>query len=275
MTRRDVAQVVIAAGGLGTRVASWSAFLPKELAPVDGQPGLVHLLEEISALGPARVVLVYHPYYRPFIRWARRALTAGATARYRRAAGLPITHPPRWEHLDLAFMAQRGAYADVTSVLNGATRLRTGDLFVAFADNLYPHDNPLLALRAGPAGTSVLARPYDQAEASRRGIIVTIDDGGHRRMVDLVEKPDPATSRALEQRHGADSLWLLEGRARLTAAFVAHLRALRLPAGVEPKLSLALRGFCRDHAVTVVATTSPVVDLGVPGQPNLRAAPVA
>jgi hypothetical protein len=61
----------------------------------------VHLVEEIAALGPARVVLVYHPYYQPFIRWVRRVLTSGAGARYQRAAGLPVIHPPRWEHLDL------------------------------------------------------------------------------------------------------------------------------------------------------------------------------
>ena len=91
----------------------------------------------------------------------RRILTTGATARYRRAAGLPPDHAPRWEQLDLAFVRQHGRYADVTSILNGAARLRAGDLYMAFADNLYPHGNPMLALHASPAGDTVLARPYD------------------------------------------------------------------------------------------------------------------
>lgn len=89
MTRRDRTRVVVAAGGLGTRVRDWSAFLPKEFTPVDGQPGIVRLLSEISALGPAHVVVVYHPYYEPFIRWARTVLTSRAAARYCRTAGLP------------------------------------------------------------------------------------------------------------------------------------------------------------------------------------------
>ena len=37
-------------------------YIPKEFYPVDGRPGIVHLLEEIAALGPAEVVIVCHPY---------------------------------------------------------------------------------------------------------------------------------------------------------------------------------------------------------------------
>ena len=274
MTGRDVTQVVVAAGGLGTRVQDWSAFAPKEFTPVDGQPGIVRLLGEISALGRARVVVVYHPYYEPFIRWARRVLTTGATARYHRAAGLPPGHAPRWEQLDLAFVRQHGRYADVTSILNGAARLGDGDLYMAFADNLYPHGNPMLALHASPAGDTVLARPYDRAEAAHRGVILATETSGGRLMVDLVEKPGHGAARELEQRHGSDRLWLLEGRARLTPAFIAHLSELRLPEDTEPKLSLALRSYCHNRPVTVVATSSPVIDLGTPAGHALRSAPV-
>src|SRR5580693_7372133 len=54
---------------------------------------IVRLLTEISALSPARVLVVYHPYYEPFIHWARRALTSGATARYHRTAGCHQARP--------------------------------------------------------------------------------------------------------------------------------------------------------------------------------------
>jgi NDP-sugar pyrophosphorylase family protein len=50
MTGRPLARVVVAAGGLGTRVSSWSRYLPKEFYPVDGRPGIAHLLDEIAAL---------------------------------------------------------------------------------------------------------------------------------------------------------------------------------------------------------------------------------
>lgn len=55
-------------------------------------------------------------------------------------------------------------------MLNAAEHLRPGDLFVAFADNLYLHDNPVLALSQIPAGGSaVLVRPYRPHEAAGRG----------------------------------------------------------------------------------------------------------
>lgn len=134
---------------------------------------------------------------------------------------------------------------------------------MAFADNLYPHANPLLALHASTPGDSVLARPYDRAEAARRGVIITTGTSGHQ-MVDLVEKPSHNAARDLEERHGTSRLRLLEGRARLTSAFITHLRGLRLPEGTEPKLSLALRAYCHRHPVTIITTTSPVIDLGTP-----------
>src|SRR5262245_19976702 len=109
MTRPDVAQVVIAAGGLGTRVRDWSTFLPKEFTPVAGTPAIVRLLDEIAAAGPANVVVVYHPYYEPFIRWIRRVLAPGAVARYRHNAGLPWAAPPGREgSLQVRFVRQRG-----------------------------------------------------------------------------------------------------------------------------------------------------------------------
>lgn len=48
------ALVVVAAGGLGTRVHGWARFIPKEFYPVGGRPGITRLLEEIAGLGPAR-----------------------------------------------------------------------------------------------------------------------------------------------------------------------------------------------------------------------------
>jgi UTP-glucose-1-phosphate uridylyltransferase len=273
MTRSRPIQVIVAAGGLGTRVQPWSTFLPKEFTPVAGRPGLVHLLDEIAACGPAHVVIVYHPYYEPFIRWARTVLAPGATAGYRHAARLPPAPAPAREDLCVTFVRQHGRYADVTSVLNGADHLHAGPVYVAFADNLYPAANPLLALTAAPAGDAVLARPYDPTEAGHRGVLVVTQVGDRHVIADLVEKPHPGGARDLYDRHGPDHLRLLEGRMRLTAGLVDHLARLRLPEGSEPKLALALRGYARTHPVTVITTRSSVIDLGtgpdtaVPQQP--------
>jgi UTP-glucose-1-phosphate uridylyltransferase len=267
MTARDVAQVVVAAGGLGTRVANWSRFLPKEFYPVDGAPGIVHLLTEIAALGPARVVIVYHPYYEPFIRWAKRALRPSGRAQYQALARQPITTRHAVEDLDLKFVRQHGPYADVTSILNGAARLPPGDLFVAFADNLYPNAVPLLDL-ATAATTAVLARPFDIADAANRGVIVCSNADGQTTMAALVEKPTNAQARLLADQHGADNLRLLEGRARLTADFVAYLKTTSFaPTLSEPKLSLALASYSRHHRVAVTTITGPAIDLGGTDRP--------
>ncbi|MFI7203879.1 sugar phosphate nucleotidyltransferase [Micromonospora aurantiaca (nom. illeg.)] len=266
MNRQPITQVVVCAGGLGTRVAPWARHLPKEFTPVAGRPGILHLLDELTALAPAQVTVVYHPFYEPFIAWAKTTLSRGGQAAYQRAARLPRTDLPLHEQLDLSFIPQRGRYADVTSVLNGADHLHANaDVFVAFADNLYPHDNPSLALAAVPTGqTAVLVRPYHAAEVGHRGVVVSHHDGDALVVADLVEKPSPERARELEDEHGAAGLWLLEGRARLTRAFVDQLRRAPMDPGREPKLSLAIRRCAQRQPVRLVVTHSTVTDLGNP-----------
>lgn len=193
MTGTPAARVVIAAGGLGIRVSGWSRYLPKEFYPVAGRPGIAHLLDEIAALAPAEAVLVYHPYYEPFAAWARVALSQRGHDSYLRAAGLARAAGPAAQ-VTLSFIPQHGLYADITSVLNGADHLAaTGDLYVAFADNLYPAGNPLLDLRAAPPGhVAVLARGYNRELASARGVIAAIRHDGHLLVSELAEKPDPS-----------------------------------------------------------------------------------
>jgi UTP-glucose-1-phosphate uridylyltransferase len=276
-------QVVVCAGGLGTRIAGWARYVPKEFYPVDGRPGIVHLLEEIAQPGPAEVVIVCHPYYEAFTRWAGEALGQQGHDSYSRAAGLPATAVPA--ELTVTFITQRGPYADLTSVLNGASHFAAaGDLYVAFADNLYRGGNPLAALRAAPPDhPAVLARAYRRELAASRGVIAAVQQDGHLLMYDLAEKPGPSAARSLEQRYGTSSLLLLEGRARLTPGFIRFARTYRAPAGTEPKLALAIAAYARTHTVVVSTTTSQVIDLGAspptdahaggPGRDNMLRAP--
>lgn len=264
MTARPITQVVVCAGGLGTRVAPWARHIPKEFHPVAGRPGILHLFDELTALAPARVVVVYHPFYEPFIAWAKVTLGHDGQAAYQRAAGLPHTDSPLHDHLDLQFIPQQGRYADVTSVLNGADHLRAvDDLFVAFADNLYPHDNPSRALAAVPTGhTAVLARPYHRAEAAHHGVVVSRRLDGEFIVADLVEKPSRNHAQELEDEYGASNLWLLEGRARLSSQFIDQLRSALTRSDAEPKLSLAIRRYAEREPVRLVVTRSTVTDLG-------------
>lgn len=263
MTGGGASQVVVCAGGLGTRVAGWSRYIPKEFYPVGGRPGIVHLLDEIARSGPADIVIVCHPYYEAFTSWARTALSQHGHDKYAQAARLQPGHGQRGG-LTVSFITQHGPYADLTSVLNGADHLGVvGDLYVAFADNLYPDASPLTALRCAPAGQSaVLTRPYQRRLSATCGVIAMTRQNGELLVRELVEKPVLVAAMELEQRYGISQLRLLEGRARLTADFVRFARDYRAPHRMEPKLALALGAYARDHPVSIVTTTSQVIDLG-------------
>ena len=263
MTGSGAIQVVVCAGGLGTRIAGWSRYIPKEFFPVGGRPGIVHLLDEIARSGPADVVIVCHPYYDAFTAWACTALSNDGHDRYARAARLR-PGPCQAGGLRVSFITQHGPYADLTSVLNGADHLAAaGDLYVAFADNLYPGGSPLTALRHAPAGhPAVLGRAYQRELAASHGVIATIRHHGELLVRELIEKPGLTGATELERRYGTGQLRLLEGRARLTAGFVSFARGYRAPPGTEPRLALALEAYARHCPVSVSTTTTQVIDLG-------------
>jgi UTP-glucose-1-phosphate uridylyltransferase len=266
------ALVVVAAGGLGTRVHGWARFIPKEFYPVGGRPGITRLLEEIADLGPARVVIVYHPYYEQFAAWGRQVLSHHDHARYANAATteVPAAVPPG---LTVSLIPQHGPYGDLTSVLNGADYLAArASLHVAFADNLYRGPSPLPLLRGTcPGHVAVLASRYRPALAASRGILITSPGpfpGQTRRVQALIEKPGPAQARELEEEHGPGNLLMLEGRAHLTSQFLdfARSRQHTIP-GTEPKLALAIGAYVREHPVMAVPANGDTIDLGAPEPP--------
>jgi UTP-glucose-1-phosphate uridylyltransferase len=229
-------------------------------------PVLRGFWEEIAGLGTAHIVIVYHPYYRAFTEWAGQALSSSGETRYRRAVGRPMADRGIARGRSISFIAQQGRYGDLTSVLNGADHIPAADdLYVAFADNLYFGPNPLLALRNVPSGqVAVVARPYQPELAAWRGVIATVECDGRRLVADLTEKPDPSAARALERRHSAGNLLLLEGRARVTADFIRFARAFPIAPGVEPKLALTIGAYAAIHPVVAVETSCEVIDLGSP-----------
>ncbi|MEU1303936.1 sugar phosphate nucleotidyltransferase [Streptomyces shenzhenensis] len=259
------APVVIAAGGLGTRVAGWSPYLPKELRPVRGRPGLAHIVDEAGATGAVRAVVVHHPYYTPLVPWTRQVLAPGALARYQVLARQPVTEPRPADRVRVDFIPQQGRYADVTSVLEGAEHLRAEDVYMVFADNVDVTHTALslLAAAATPGVPAVLASPFDVDAAGTYGVIVCDGTGPVQRMLGLVEKPGRPEACRLLAEHGADSLRLLQGRMRITQNLLNDLSAAEAGSASEPKLSLALAAYARAHPVDVVTTTQPMTDLGL------------
>ena len=164
--------------------------------------------------------------------------------------------------LNVSFLPQQDCYGDLSSVLTAAGQITAPRFLVAFADNLYPDANPLHSLHhAQDDGPALLARPFTIAEAHRRGVIIAPVRDGHRYVMDIAEKPDPAEALALLSRWGQDNLYVVEGRFLLTSHFLASIDQNRCRAAGEPKLSLALGHYAQSHPVAVVTTTSRVVDL--------------
>jgi UTP-glucose-1-phosphate uridylyltransferase len=158
MADNTPALVVVAAGGLGTRVHAWARFIPKEFYPVGGRPGIILLLEEIAALGPARVAVVYHPYYEQFAAWARQVLSRHDHARYRDAAGMVPAAVPAG--LTVSLIPQHGPYGDLTSVLNGAGLPVWA---VAHDGEVIDLGAPEALSRQAPRGTGAYASPAEPA----------------------------------------------------------------------------------------------------------------
>ena len=117
---------------------------------------------------------------------------------------------------------------------------------------------------------AVVARSYQPELAARRGVIATVKCDGRRLVAGLTEKPSPSAARALEQRHGAGNLLLLEGRARVTVDFLRFARAFPIAPGVEPKLALTIGAYAAAHPVVAVETSCEVIDLGAPVCPCER-----
>ncbi len=65
----DVAEAVVLAGGLGTRLQSAVPDLPKPMAPVAGRPFLAWLLDSLATHGIRRVVLSVGHHHEPIVEF--------------------------------------------------------------------------------------------------------------------------------------------------------------------------------------------------------------
>jgi UTP-glucose-1-phosphate uridylyltransferase len=260
-------EVIVAAGGLGTRIHRWARFFPKEFYPLHQRPSVLYLFDEILSLGPSTVHFVYHPYYDPFISWIRHLLSHEGLKQYDTTAnrlGKNVGTPLSIADLDIRFIRQQGRYSDLSSLLTCEHLLRSDSFYLLFADFLYLDGNPLLAMRQDASmDPLVLAKPFNTREIERRGLIITRTlPNDQRRIVDIVEKPTLDAARRIARQHGEESLFMAEGRFRLTRKFSRTVSLDNCLSYGEPKLSLAIRNYARSNPVGVVITHSSITDLG-------------
>jgi len=160
--------VVVLAGGLGTRIKGVLGDTPKVLAPINGRPFLDHLLDRLAALGAGRAVLSL-------------GHLADAVITHLQAGSPPLPVVPVVEPAPLGTggalrLVRPELHSDPAMLLNGDTWLEVD--FAAFLDS---------HRRAGRL-CSILCVKVD--DVSRYGRVEIADDGT---LAAFVEK-DPAFS---------------------------------------------------------------------------------
>lgn len=152
MPRADEAIVLV--GGLGTRLRSVVADLPKPLAPVAGRPFLAHLLDQLAAGGLRRVIL--------------------ATSYM--AEKIELTIGARWAGMDIAYSKEPQPLGTGGAIRLAATLLHGDGVHLANGDTFLRYDPAALeqAVRALGATLGIALAKVD--DVSRYGA-VEVDHG--------------------------------------------------------------------------------------------------
>jgi UTP-glucose-1-phosphate uridylyltransferase len=257
--------VIIAAGGLGTRINEWARFIPKEFLPIGNQPGVAHLFEEITTLGPTNVYFVHHPYYSRFIEWINYLLHDGGLITYETALAAQgkTARPVKFKDMDMRFVPQSHSYSDVGAVFSCLDHIKGQPAYVLFADMLYLPVHPLKTLKkfAGDAPL-VMGRTFDMGAVSSQGLIITRKEPTGQRIIDIAEKPSHAKALQIVAEYGEENLFMLEGRFWFTPEFIESIVPDDCLKNGEPKLAYALRNYARVKPAYVVPLEAELTHFG-------------
>ena len=242
---KPIDSAVVAVAGLGTRLYPTSAAVPKEMLPVGRFPVLHHVLEELTAAGVCRILLVTN-HTKPAIRDY--------------VEGLPKL-ADRWREIDFQFVEQSidpevGKPAGTGDAVARAERFAADrDFLVAFGDSIVESERPgSLVARMARAHTARAAacciavarvRPED---VSRYGVVSPrtgeqLEDADAFALDGIVEKPPPER---------APSHFAVSARYSFSPEIFATLRETEATAGGEVYLTHAIEALI-DAGRTVCA----------------------
>lgn len=158
-------EAIVLAGGLGTRLRSVIADLPKPLAPVAGRPFLAHLLDQLAASGLRRVIL--------------------ATGYL--AEKIEQTIGPRWAGMDIAYSREPEPLGTGGAILRAANLLQGEGVHLANGDTFLRYDLRAIERMVHRAGAALGVALADVPDVARYGAVelsgdrVTafLEKGGH------------------------------------------------------------------------------------------------
>jgi D-glycero-alpha-D-manno-heptose 1-phosphate guanylyltransferase len=158
-------EAIVLAGGLGTRLRSVIADLPKPMAPVAGRPFLAHLLDQLASHGIRRAILA----------------TGYLAEKIEQAIGMS------WAGMDIAYSREHeplgtgGAILHASRLLQGTgVHVANGDTFLRFDLHAMEH----AVYRADAVMGVALARVpdvsrYGAVETTGGRITAFLEKGGH------------------------------------------------------------------------------------------------
>jgi UTP-glucose-1-phosphate uridylyltransferase len=237
---------VIPCGGLGTRLAPITRWIPKELLPVGLKPLLHWTLDEIAEAGLLRAIIVLNPA-RPTVESVAR----------------------NWQGpLELEFVPQDRPKGLGDALLRTRDLLAGSDFLTVLPDNLFQGENPtrkVLEVHRKTRLAAVLLSEISREEAAKKGAtgkarIERRDDG----VLMVTDVADKGTGRF--QTGGASSAVTPIGRFALFGDVFREFDEVSttLAAGAELDDVPVLQRLARRGALAGVISTARFFDVGVP-----------
>ncbi len=152
MPRADEAIVLV--GGLGTRLRSVVADLPKPLAPVAGRPFLAHLLDQLAAGGLRRVILA----------------TGYLAEQIEQVIG------SRWAGMDIAYSREPEPLGTGGAILRAANLLQGEGVHLANGDTFLRYDLHAIELMVYRADAALGVALADVPDVARYGAVEVSSD---------------------------------------------------------------------------------------------------
>lgn len=154
-TQSAVAEAVVLAGGLGTRLRSVVPDLPKPMAPVAGRPFLAWLLDSLAAQGIRRVVISVGYRCEPIVEYFGR----------------------QYGTLSIDYATEPEPLGTGGGIACGLARIEGTEAFVLNGDTFQVFDYRAMAALLGRHGDAIMAMGVREvADASRYGQL-SVSDG--------------------------------------------------------------------------------------------------
>lgn len=246
MTAVRVRKAVIPAAGLGTRFLPATKATPKEMLPIVDKPGIQYVVEEAVAAGITDILIITGRSKRTIEDHFDRSLELEASlekaGRHEQAKEMRLLA----EMADIHFVRQHQPRGLGHAV--GMARKHVGDepFVVMLPDDLMAEESTLLTDMLASydrTGSSVVAlKRFGAPEIGSYGVVLPegpVRDDGLVRVVDMVEKPNPAE---------APSDLAIMGRYLLTPGIFDCIARLTPGAGGELQLTDAMRKLLKSEA---------------------------